>query len=282
LLGAFGGLRCVNLADGKVLWERDLPREFGATLPTWGMCSPPLVVDDLLIVNPGSTNASLAALDAATGRTRWTTPGLPAAYSAFICGVFGGRRQIVGYDQQSLGGWDVRTGQRLWQLIPPVGGDFNVPTPVPVDGGLLVSTENNGTRLYHFDDSGRIISNPAGEYPDLAPTTATPVVTRGRVIGAHAGLHCLDLQSGLKPVWHREEEGLGDHAALIADDERVLVMTLSGELILLDARANDCVIISRQRLFAGDVEAYSHPALVGTRLYARGGPRVMCVDLATD
>ena len=61
-----------------------------------------------------------------------------------------------------------------------------------------------------------------------------------------------------------------------------IVITLAGELILLDARANTCAIISRLRLFDEDVEIYSHPALVGTRLYARGGSSVVCVDLGTD
>jgi ABC-type phosphate/phosphonate transport system substrate-binding protein len=282
LLGAFGGLRCVNVTNGKVIWERDLPHEFKARLPTWGMCSTPLVVDDLLIVNPGGTNASLAALDCSTGQTHWITPGLPAAYSAFICAEFGGKRQIVGYDQYSLGGWDVKTGRRLWQLVPPAEGDFNVPTPVAVDGAVIVSTENNGTRLYRFDDSGHIISKPAAEFADLAPTTISPVVTCGRLFGAHLGLHCLDVQKGLKKIWQRKEESLGDHATLIADDERVLVITLGGELILLDGKADACAVISRLRLFEDDLEMYSHPALVGTRLYARGGSSVVCVDLGTD
>ena len=282
LLSAFGGLRCVSLADGRVIWERDLPREFKAKLSPWGMCSTPLLVDDLLIVNPGGTNASVVALDCETGRTRWTTPGSPAAYASFICGEFGTRRQIVGYDQYSLGGWDVKTGKRLWELVPPAKGDFNVPSPIAADGGIVVATENNGTRLYRFDESGRIIPKPAAEYADLAPDTVSPVVTCGRVFGAHEGLFCLDLRQGLKPVWHREETALGDHMTLIADDERMLVMTLRGELILLDGRADTCAIISRLRLFDDDVEVYSHLALAGTRLYARGGSSVVCVDLAAD
>jgi outer membrane protein assembly factor BamB/ABC-type phosphate/phosphonate transport system substrate-binding protein len=282
LLGAFGDLRCVNLSNGKVIWERQLPREFQAELPTWGMCSTPLLVEDLLIVNPGGSNASLVALDRRTGRTRWTTPGLPAAYAAFISGNFGGRRQIVGYDQQSLGGWDAKTGRRLWQLVPPVGGDFNVPTPIAVDGGLIVSTENNGTRLYHFDDSARIIPKPAAEFANLSPDTSTPVVTCGRVFGMRAGLHCLDVKKGLKPIWHREDESLSDYVTLIADEERVLLITLAGELILLNGSADECSIISRLRVFDEEVEMYSHPALVGQRLYLRGGPYVACLDLAAN
>jgi len=282
LLGAFGGLRCVSLASGKLIWERQLPREFKAPLPTWGMCSTPLVVDDMLIVNPGGANASLVALDCATGRTRWATAGLPAAYSTFICGEFGGRRQIVGYDQRSMGGWDVKTGTRLWQLVPPAEGDFNVPTPLAHDGAIIVSTENNGTRLYRFDQSGLIIPTPAAKFPDLSPTTATPVLTSGRLFGVHQGLYCLDARNGLKQVWHREDESPGDHATLIADDQRVLVITLGGELILLDAKADDCAVISRLKIFDADVEIYSHPALVDMRLYARAGNSVVCVDLATN
>jgi outer membrane protein assembly factor BamB len=282
LLGAFGGLHCVNVTNGSVIWQRQLPRDFKVQLPTWGMCSTPLALDNVLVVNPGATNASLAALDCLTGNTRWTTPGLPAAYSAFICAEFGRHREIVGYDQHSLGGWDLNTGKRLWQLVPVTDGDFNVPTPIVVDGGVLVSTENNGTRFYRFDEAGRIIPKPAAQFAELSPNTVTPVVTCGRVFGAQPGLSCLDLKNGLKQVWHHEDEAFGDHLTLFADEERVLVVTLGGELILLDGKADHCEIISRLRLFDDDVEVYSHPALVGTRLYARGGPTVMCVDIGTD
>ncbi len=282
LLGAFGELRCVTLAEGKLIWKRDLPGEFEAQLPTWGMCATPLVVDDMLIVNPGGAKASLVALDCATGKTRWATPGSPAAYAAFICGEFGGHRQIVGYDQHSLGGWDVKTGKRLWQLVPRSPGDFNVPTPIAVEGGLVVTSENNGTRLYRFDDAGRIIPEPAGEYKELSPDSATPVVTRGRVYGAHNGLHSLSVQNGLKPVWQRSDDAAGDFATLIADGERVLVISLSGELVLLDATKDKCAVISRLKIFEDAVEVYSHPALVGTRLYLRGGMSVLCVELAAN
>ena len=96
-----------------------------------------------------------------------------------LMGVRPKRRQIVGYDKDSLGGWDVKTGERLWRLVPPRSGDFNVPTPVAVHGGIVVSTENNGTRLYRFDDAGRVIPEPAAHYADLAPDTLYERVRTG-------------------------------------------------------------------------------------------------------
>jgi hypothetical protein len=150
-----------------------------------------------------------------------------------------------------------------------------------VDGRLAVSTENNGTRLYGFDAVGRIIPRPVGDYADLAPDCSTPVLAAGRIFGAHQGVHCLDPRHGLKRVWHFEDEALGDYAAVIADDERVLIVTLNGELLLLDARSDDARMLSRLRVFEDDVEVYCHPALVGTHLYLRGGFQVVCLDLGS-
>jgi outer membrane protein assembly factor BamB len=235
---------------------------------------------DLVIVNPGAPEASVAALDAATGKTRWRTPGPPAAYSSFLLATLGGRDQIVGYDQHSLGGWDPRTGERLWQLRPEQEGDFNVPTPLVLDGRLVVATENNGTRMYEFDATGKIIPQPFGTAAMLAPNTATPVATCGRVFGTDRGIHCLDAARRLQPVWHLTDASLGDHASLLASKERVLIVTMTGELILLDARAEDCRILSRQRVFGEDVEIYSHPAMAGNRLFLRGRNTLACLELA--
>ena len=56
-------------------------------------------------------------------------------------------------------------------------------------------------------------------------------------------------------------------------------MTIYGELVLLDAKADSSPVISRMNLFDEDVEIYAHPAVVGSRLFARGGSSVICVDL---
>jgi hypothetical protein len=79
-----------------------------------------------------------------------------------------------------------------------------------------------------------------------------------------------------------DDESIGDYATLIADDHRVLVLTVEGELILLDGKSAACSVISRLKVFEDDVEMYSHPALVGTRLYVRAGFNVACLDLQED
>src|SRR5207253_2778936 len=122
----------------------------------------------------------VVGLDAKTGKVLWKAGGRPAGYGSFVAAAVGGKSQVVGHDRDSLCGWDPGTGKRLWRLLPERAGDFNVPTPVPVGDQLLVTTENNGTRLYAFAD-GKIVPKPVAVNRKLAPDTHTPVVTAGRV-----------------------------------------------------------------------------------------------------
>lgn len=279
LLGAFGDLHCVEIDSGRLRWRKQLVEEFNATLPTWGMCASPLIVDNKLIVNPGARQASLVALDPLTGEVVWRSAGLPAAYSSFIVGRFGGRRQIVGYDAISLGGWDVATGKRLWSLIPPQDGDFNVPTPIDVGGRLLVATENNGTRLYDFDEQGKIIQRPVALYEDLAPDSSTPVVANDRIFGCFQRLMCLDVSSGLHAIWSAEDEAFEDYVSIIGGPKRILITSSRGELLLVSTEGNRYQLISRMAVFDDDSEVLSHPALAGKRLYIRSTTAVCCVSL---
>lgn len=281
LLGAFGDLHCANLATGEVLWSRNLRLEFGATGKLiWGTCSSPLLVDGKLIVNPGGELASLVALDPKSGEVLWQTPGGEAGFGSLIVGSFGGVRQIVGHDRTTLGGWDIQTGKRLWTLTPPAEGDFNVPTPVQVGDRLLVGTENNGTRLYAFDPLWRIIPQPIATNDDLAPDMSTPVIVDDRVFCVWDDLFCLDLKTGLRTLWTGKDPAFGTYAAVIGGRNRVLVIGTGGELVLADACADRFEVVSRLRVFDEDpAELYSHPALVGARLYIRGATSVVCLDL---
>ena len=280
LLGAFGDLHCVSLATGAVVWKKNLMRDFKAELPAWGTSSTPLVVDDRLVVNPGAKEASLVALDRRTGQVRWSSPGTLPGYASFIIAELGGVRQIVGYDAVSLGGWDPQTGARLWRLVAKESGDFNVPTPLVVQGQLLVATENNGTRLYGFDSHGRIRPEPSATNADFSPDTSTPVAHAGRAIGSSGRLMCLDLEHGLRTVWQNEQDPFADYCTFIAGNGRVLVTTQGGRLYLLRTDAARFECLASLDLFddvpAAERDTWSHPALVGSRIFVRNGLGIYC------
>jgi outer membrane protein assembly factor BamB len=282
LLGAFGDLFCVEIKTGSILWKKNLAEDFDTAVPSWGFCSTPLVVDDKLIVNPGAPDAALVALDLLSGEIRWKTAGENPGYSSFIMAAPQGVRQIVGYDAISAGGWDPDTGKRLWSLFPPESGDFNVPTPIMVGERLLLSTENNGTRLYAFTPDGILIPEPQVRTEELNPDTSTPVLHNGLVFGNWSGLVCLDADD-LKLNWATEGGPLADYCSFIAGNGRILATTQIGELFLVKADRKKLRVISHQNLFpdVSDTErdVWSHPALVGNRLYIRNSLAAYCFML---
>jgi len=278
-LGAAGHLTKLNLADGKKLWQILLPSKFSAPSPAWGHCASPLLVDGKLIVLPGGKEASVVALSPSTGEVIWQTPGNQAAYSSPIVGEFGSKRQIVTYDIDSLGGWELSTGKRLWRLVPPETGDFNVPTPVRLENGnLLVMTENNGTRIYTFSKNGEIEPKPVAIYDNLAADSMTPVVAGGKVFGVSEGLVTLK-SDDLTELSVLDDAAFDDYASLIADlTGKLLVTSSHGELLLYDVVGKTPQLLSRLQV-TEDGTTLSHPSIVENSLYFCSPGKLLCIKL---
>jgi len=284
LQGALGHLHCVELATGKIVWQLNLFDHFKAERLNWGASTAPLIVEDKLIIAPGAKDASVVALDRKTGTVIWQTPGNAAAYSAFIFATFGGVPQIIGYDSGSLGAWHPQTGKRMWTLVPPDGSDFNVTTPVVLGDQLLLATENNGTRLHRFDDQGLIVPEPVQKNDALAPDTCTPAIAANRIFAtAYGELFCLDLATGLKTLWQHDDDMFHDHCNIIASPDRLLFWTASGDLLLLDAKADAYAPLAKLRPFEDKhPDTLAHPAIVGDRIYLRSSNAVACFNLSAE
>ena len=211
------------------------------------------------------------------GSIVWKSPGLNSAYGSFIADSFGGRRQIVGHDAKSIGGWDISTGARLWTVSPPFGGEFNVPTPIRLhDGRLLVSTEQNGTRVFGFNDMGEANPEPVARNTQLTPDMSSPVIVVNYVFCVNKFLYCLDIQNGLKERWRIRDSALSAYGSIIASSDRLLVVA-DGELLLLNTNG-DKTIVARQRIFDANDRLYSFPALVRNRLFVRGESHLRCIE----
>ena len=275
-LGAAGHLRCLKLDTGALVWQTNIAEQFAAPLPQYGYCSSPIIVDGNLIVNPGAKDASVAALDPKTGKVIWQTPGAAAAYASFIAATFGGTLQIVGYDSESLGGWLPATGKRLWRLVPPTAGDFNVGTPVDAAGKLLVCTDNNYARLYGFKDGGTIIEKPLAVNQDLAMDMGTPTVADGLAFATGMGLLCMDA-GDLKTRWlSNDDTSPRGFSKVIAGNGRAMIFCENGTMLLIAATGDKPEIIGSIKL-TGDT--WSHPAIAGGRLYVRDERLLYCYDL---
>lgn len=71
VLGLGGNLACLQAADGRIVWQRNLVGDFGGRIPTWSYRESPLIDGDKLICTPGGDDATLVALDKRTGELIW-------------------------------------------------------------------------------------------------------------------------------------------------------------------------------------------------------------------
>ncbi len=277
LLGAFGHLHCCDLRTGKIVWQRHIREEFQASDElVWGVASSPLLSDGQLILNPGGPQAALVALDPQTGEILWQSPGNPAAFASFVLGTVMGRRQLVGFDKISCGGWDPATGERLWTYTPKVAGDFNVPTPLLLGEQIFLVSENNGARLLGFQHETPAVQ---AYYEKLRPDMHTPVVTAGRIFAVHDGkVVCLEAAT-LRLLWSAFDRSLKGHVSLIAADDHILLQTQSGELLVIDAQAEELAVVSRTLPFRRAVSTYAHPAIAGDAIFVRGPGKLLCLPL---
>jgi hypothetical protein len=98
-------------------------------------------------------------------------------------------------------------------------------------------------------------------------------------------MYCLDVAKGLQQIWVGNDDTFGSYSPLFASANRILAFGAGGELILVDAEADQFRIVSRLALFDNSgsqrAQMLSHPALVNTRLYVRGEKEIVCADLGS-
>ncbi|MBL8818788.1 MAG: PQQ-binding-like beta-propeller repeat protein [Planctomyces sp.] len=278
-LGAFGDVCCLELETGLVLWQKNIARESRSPALTWGHSGSPLLLDGTLLLQPGGPTAGIVALDGESGDKVWGAPGIRAAYASMLLKDVQGTLQVIGHDEKSLGGWDAKTGKRIWTVTPQEEGDFNVPTCLDLGDHLFIATENNAARLYTFQEGGVLNPDPVAINEDLKPDSHTPVVSNGRIYGIHHDLVCLDPSDGLKTVATFSDNAFGDYGSLVATDSRLLALSTEGELLLFSTVDPQPVLLSRLRLKASRNQVLSHPAFAGTAIYVRLGKDLVRFNL---
>src|SRR5262249_14288098 len=111
----------------------------------WGMSGSPLVYDQVVVVNPGAQKPSaqgraLVAYDRATGKPLWHAGNTKAGYSSLMLATLAGRRQLVLFDGEGVGGYDAEQGTELWRFPWPTMNGINVAQPLILDGDRVFVT----------------------------------------------------------------------------------------------------------------------------------------------
>jgi outer membrane protein assembly factor BamB len=310
-LGAMGDLLCLDVTDGRVIWSKNFPRDYGAPVPLWGFAAHPLLDGDQLICLVGGKDSVVVAFDKDSGREKWRSLSLESSelgYCPPMIYPVGGRRQLIIWHPEAVNGLDPETGKLLWSQEFKVKANLSVPTPRLDGDKLLVASFYNGSMLLQLDPvkpGAKVLwkSRGAGETPKLTDNLhsimATPVIKDGYIYGvcSYGELRCLKEDTGER-VWmtlkatsngqEPKEQERWANAFLIPQDDRFFLFNEKGDLIIARLTPKGYEELDRAHVLEPTAKAndrkvlWSHPAFANKAMYARNDKEIICVDLAAE
>ncbi|MFL2908973.1 MAG: PQQ-binding-like beta-propeller repeat protein [Limisphaerales bacterium] len=292
-LGAEGALSCLDLENGKKIWQRNLVSDAeldsnepidqtGASKPRnkskeWGFSSSPLVIDDKVIVSAGGENGkSLIAYDIYNGNPIWKGGSSPAGYSSAISFSINKERQILIFNHDGLSAHSPENGKVLW-TFPWATSTPHVAVPLIVsENQLLVSLGyGNGSKLIELSQQdGNYSAKELWHSRRMKAKFTNLIFHNNHVFGLDDGIFsCMEMEKG-RPKW---KDGRYGHGQILLRNNHILVMAENGELIMLDA--NPERHIERTRFSALNGKTWNPPALAGEYLLVRNHREAACYKL---
>ncbi|MEX0714386.1 MAG: PQQ-binding-like beta-propeller repeat protein [Pirellulales bacterium] len=300
-LGSMGHLFCLDAADGKVLWKKDLNQEYGIRMPIWGIAASPLIEQDLVIVQiGGADDACLVAFDLATGEEKWRALADEASYAAPILIEQAGRRVLVCWTGESVAGLNPGSGEVYWRHpFPPKNMVIAIATPVFDRGRLFVTSFYDGALMLKVDPKRLAVQElwrkrgPDEQHTEaLHSIISTPYLAGDYVYGvdSYGELRCLDARTGER-IWESLEAtppARWSNIHMVKNGERIWMFNERGELIISKLSPSGYQEISRAKLIEPTREqlnqrggvCWAHPAYAYRHVFARNDNELVCVDLS--
>ena len=316
VIGMGGDISCLQVSDGKILWQKSMARDFGGRGPTWSFRESPLVDGDKVICTPGAQDAMLVALDKLTGNTIWKTavpasPASPAgetggpgggrgrfgrgggsgaAYASVIAIDFEGQRQYIQLTAKGLIGVAASDGKFLWRYDRPANGmGINCSTPLYHDGRVFAASAYNaggGLAKLSKDASGAIKAEELWFSRNMENHHGGVVLVDGALYGANGGNGggypvCLDFQTG-EVLWNEKDADkrrLRKGSVAVADG-RIYYRTEEGAVVLIEPSRKE--YLERGRFEQPDrtrLPAWAHPVIANGKLYIRDQDTLFCYDV---
>ncbi|MCL2645627.1 MAG: PQQ-binding-like beta-propeller repeat protein [Phycisphaerales bacterium] len=280
--GGKGDLICRDLIDGRERWTLDILSETSAALPSWGCCSSPTLFSNLLLLQTGDNGPLVVAINRDTHKIAWQSEETgTCSYSRVLPTTINNQTQLLTYTRNGLFALDPNTGKTLWK-IPPKKSYSSGVAPIYSNGHLLLSgSYGEGSAMFTVD--GKSDSSPECLWEKKSPSNyiVTPLL-EGDCLYAPDGnaLYCLHWPDG-KELW-KTDLPLASGGQYVRYDDKMILLSRSGELILAQVTPQKCTLISKFKLFQDEKnEILASPLVYRGRLYIKGTQDLVCLDITS-
>ena len=272
LASGHGKLVCFSSGTGKILWSKDLFRDFDGKNIQWGFNETPVVDGDLIYVTPGGRNNNVVALDRFTGDLVWSSRGLGelSAYCTPLLFEHNGRKILATHTASHLRGLDAATGKLLWSRHQPNQWSVHANTPLYHEGALFYfSGYGQGGGLLKLNDDGSSVT-PGWFMKELDSRMGGAVLVDGHLYSSGDNSRewrCVEWTTG-KEKYASSEVGKG---VVIFADGMLYCYSDRGELALVEATPDGFNVLSKTRVTLGSEQHWAHPMIHDGVLYVRHG-----------
>ncbi|HTD67657.1 MAG TPA: PQQ-binding-like beta-propeller repeat protein [Candidatus Limnocylindria bacterium] len=277
-----GNLACVNVADGKLIWQKEMT-SLGGKVPGWGYTESVLADGNHVLCTPGGSEGAIAALNKKTGDVVWRSTEFTdgAQYSSLVPARINGTPQYIQLTMQSIVGVSAKDGKVLWKAPWP-GKTAVIPTPIVRDSIVYVTSgygvgckeikigaNNEVTTVFE----NKVMKNHHGG-----------VILVGDYIYGHAdaGWTCQNFTTG-EEVWNHRAFGKG--AVGYADGMLYCIEEGSGTVALVEASPKGWQEHGRFKLDPQTKirnpqgRIWTHPVISNGKLYLRDQDLIFCYDI---
>ncbi len=286
--GVYGVAVALDGRTGEEVWRHDLSSAFGLgreaeseVLP-YGRPGSPLVVDDRVIFPAGgSPPRSIVAFDRFTGERLLVAGEEQISMASPNTATLHGRRQIVITLEELAAGFDLETGEQLWEIPWPgsSSGAANVSQAVAIEPDRVLLSKGYGQGAALFRLSKSFEPSEVWQSSRVLKTKFTNVAIDGETVyGLSEGiLEAVDLATGDR----RWKGGRFGHGQTLLVGGVILVLAEDGEVVYVRASPDEGPeVLARFQALRG--QTWNNFALAGDRLVVRNGREAAVYRLPTD
>ena len=284
-LGAYQVLSCLDATSGKLVWQKDLVKEFNGNVIRWNHAASPVIDGNLIFVNAGGPGQALLAFHKADGKLAWKGEDDLPTHASPVPATIHGQRQIIFFTQQGLVSVRPDNGKVLWRQPFP----FKTSTasnPIVWEDIVYCSAGYGvGGGAYRVVKTGTGFSTKElwRHEDNTINHWTTPVCKDGYLYGIYgfkeygkAPLKCIEIATG-KEVWSEPGFGSGG-ATILVGGSHVLVQGDRGPLVLVEATPKGYKEAARCQPLGG--KCWTMPVVSNGRIYARNTKEGICLDVS--
>ena len=284
-----GSLFCLNAADGKILWQKDIAGEYGSQFGMWGMAECPVVKDGVVFVTAGGSKALVVALKVSDGSVVWTAKSNGDTLAYVTPAIVGD--QLIVMTAKKVNGINLKDGTVMWEnnyaqtvgMGGGMGGGVNCNSPTVEENRFFVSAGyNQGGVLYELNKDGKGVT-VVWTNKNLDPHHDCTVLVNGKLYGSNWASNnsgkwmCVDWETG-ETIYETQWDRLGKGSVIYADGLIYMYEENRGTLAIAKPSEKLDVVSSFQINF-GEKEHWAHPVICDGILYLRHGNVIGAFDI---